>query len=50
MMSMPYFTAVVNSARYWPNPPSPLTDTTLRPVFAAQAPMAAGKPKPIEPR
>ena len=49
VMSMPYLTAVVISARYWPNPPSPLTDTTLRRV-AAQAPIAEGKPKPIEPR
>ena len=44
---MPYLTAVVISARYWPNPPSPLTDTTLRRVAAAQAPIAAGKPKPM---
>lgn len=49
-MGMSYFTAVVSSARYWPSPPSPLTDTTGRPGAAAQAPMAAGKAKPIEPR
>ena len=48
---MPYFTAVVNSARYWPNPPSPATAITFRrPATAAQAPIAAGKPKPIDPR
>ncbi len=27
---MPYFTAVVSSARYWPKPPSPVTATTGR--------------------
>ena len=30
MIGMRYLTAVVNSARYWPKPPSPVTDTTLR--------------------
>ena len=47
---MPYFTAVVSSAAYWPNPPSPVTATTGLPGAAAQAPSAAGYPKPIEPR
>ena len=52
-MSIPYFTAVVSSARYWPKPPSPVTATICGRVVgrtAAQAPIAAGKPKPIEPR
>ena len=55
-MSMPYLTAVVNSMAYWPKPPSPEIEITLRPLnsakscVAAQAPMAAGKPKPMEPR
>ena len=35
-----------------PNPPSPVTHTTLRPVprVAAHAPIAAGNPKPMDPR
>ena len=55
-MSMPCLTAVVSSMAYWPNPPSPDTDTTARPAcsgwlwVAAQQPMAAGREKPMEPR
>ena len=49
-MFMPYFTAVVSSARYCPNPPSPVTATIGRSGAAAHAPIAAGNPNPIEPR
>ena len=56
-MAIPCLTAVVSSARYWPKPPSPETETTLRPLksgsssrVAAQAPIAAGKLNPIDPR
>ena len=50
VMFIPYFTAVVISIAYCPKPPSPVTATIGRSGAAAQAPMAAGKPKPIEPR
>ena len=51
VIGMPYFTAVVISARYCPNPPSPVTASTCRASpTAAHAPIAAGKPKPMEPR
>ena len=54
VMFIPYFTAVVSSMAYCPKPPSPLTEMTGRPdpsaCTAAQQPMAAGRPKPIEPR
>jgi hypothetical protein len=39
---MPYFTAVVSSVAYCPNPPSPVTATTGLAGSAAQAPIAAG--------
>ena len=42
LTGIPYLTAVVSSARYWPNPPSPVTATTGRDGSAAQAPIAAG--------
>jgi hypothetical protein len=42
VMPMPYFTAVVSSARYWPKPPSPVTATMGRSGAAVHAPMAAG--------
>ena len=51
VMFMPYFTAVVSSARYWPNPPSPRdADDRSFGSAAAHAPIAAGNPKPIDPR
>ena len=49
-MFMSYFTAVVSSARYCPNPPSPVTARIGRVGSAAHAPIAAGKPNPIDPR
>ena len=55
-MFMPYLTAVVNSMAYWPNPPSPEIEITFRPPnsskswVAAQAPIAAGKANPIDPK
>ena len=55
--SISYFTAVVNSEAYCPNPPSLEIETTGRPAkgvsgscVAAHAPSAAGNEKPIDPR
>lgn len=51
-----YLETVVQSARYWANPPSPATAKTFEFLnspssFVAQyAPIAAGSPTPIEPR
>ena len=44
VIGMPYFTAVVSSARYWPKPPSPLIGDDLAAASgaAAHAPIAAG--------
>ena len=47
MMARPCSTAVASADGFWPNPPSPTSESTTRSGAAIFAPMAAGGPKPM---